>query len=48
MKKGEINEYIKDRFKKIRNSFINAIDGFKTENIREFRSEIKNSKSFCI
>lgn len=46
MKKEEIDKFIKDKFKRIRSSFSNAIGSFKTEDIREFRSEIKKLKIF--
>ena len=46
MKKEEIDEFIDNRFKKIARHFRKAIDNFKTEDIREFRSEIKKLKVF--
>lgn len=46
MKKEEIDEYIDDRFKKIEKHFHKAIAHFKTEDILEFRTEIKKLKVF--
>lgn len=46
MKKEEIDEFIEDRFKKIDKHFHKAIAHFKTEDILEFRSEIKKLKVF--
>jgi hypothetical protein len=46
MKKEEIDEIIDDKFKKITRHFRKAIDTFETEDIREFRSEIKKLKVF--
>ncbi|HUZ60126.1 MAG TPA: hypothetical protein VMU83_15235 [Hanamia sp.] len=46
MKKEEIDEFIEDRFKKIDKHFHKAIANFKTEDILEFRSEIKKLKVF--
>ncbi len=46
MKKEEINELIKDKFKKINKYFHKAIDNFEAGDIREFRSEIKKLKVF--
>ncbi|HEY5370591.1 MAG TPA: hypothetical protein VIJ75_16520 [Hanamia sp.] len=46
MKKEEIDEFIEDKFKKIARHFRKAIDTFETEDILEFRSEIKKLKVF--
>ncbi|HET7116933.1 MAG TPA: hypothetical protein VFI29_10610, partial [Hanamia sp.] len=46
MRKEEINEFIKDRFKKMNKYFRKAIDNFESEDIRKFRIEIKKLKVF--
>ena len=44
MTKEEINEFIEDRFNTINKHFRKAIDNFESEDIRKFRTEIKNSR----
>jgi hypothetical protein len=46
MKKEEINEFIEERFKKITRYFRKAIGDFETEDVNDFRSEIKKLKVF--
>lgn len=46
MKKEEIDEFVEGGFKKINKYFHKAIDNFETEDISDFRSEIKKLKVF--
>ncbi len=46
MKKEEIDAFIEDKFKKIARYFHKAVDNFETEDINDFRSEIKKLKVF--